>query len=524
MSNLAKNTFILVIATVLAKILGFFREMVLASTYGAGMVTDSYITALNIPSVLFVAIGAAVASTFIPIYFDIKSKHDESEAIKFTNNVINIIILLCILISIVGLIFTKPLVKVFAAGFTGEKLELTIRYTRVLILGMASMGVSGMITAFLQSKDDFTIPGLIGLPYNIIIISSIILSAMYNPNILIWGTLFGIISQLIFQIPFAYKKGFKYELYIDLKDKYLKRMILLLGPVFIGVAVNQLNSIVDRSLASTINEGTVSILNYANKLNSVIIVMFISTLTSVIYPMLAKLAHDKKKDEFNKMVVKGINSIVLLVLPISIGAMTLSQPIIKVLFERGEFNTNATLMTSQALLFYAIGMVPYGITDLLSKVFYTLQDTKTPVVNASLSMIANIVLNFILIRSMSHNGLAFATSIASYIYMILLFRKLTKVLGNFGQKKVYITVFKSLCSALVMAIATRYSYEILLSNLVLGMFTEYLVLACSILVGGLVYATMIVILRVEEVSTIINMVKDKVGNKLNKNNTFKNIN
>lgn len=522
MSNLAKNTFILVLATALAKVLGFFREMVLASTYGASMVTDSYITALNIPSVLFVAIGAAIASTFIPIYFDIKSKHDESEAIKFTNNVINIIILLCIIISIAGLIFTKPLVKVFAAGFTGEKLELTVRYTRVLILGMASMGVSGMITAFLQSKDDFTIPGLVGLPYNVIIISSIILSAMYNPNILIWGTLLGIISQLIFQIPFAYKKGFKYKLYIDFKDKYLKKMILLLGPVFMGVAVNQLNSIVDRSLASTISDGIVSILNYANKLNSVIIVMFISTLTSVIYPMLAKLANDKDKDELRKMVVKGINIIVLLILPISIGAITLSQPIIKILFERGAFNSSETIMTSQVLLFYAMGMVPYGITDLLSKVFYTLQDTKTPVINASLSMAINIVLNFILIRFMAQNGLAFATSIASFIYMILLFRKLTNVLGDFGQNKIYVTTFKSLSSVLVMAFITRYSY-ILVSNLNLGMITEYLALVCSILVGAFVYMSMLIVLKVDEITNIIHMVKDKLGDKLGKNKECENV-
>lgn len=511
MSNLAKNTFILVIATALAKILGFFREVVLASTYGASITTDAYITALNIPSVLFVSIGAAIASTFTPIYFEVKSKHDEATAMKFTNSVINIIALICIVISFLGLIFTNQLVKIFAAGFTDDVLELTIRFVRVLILGMCSMGISGIITTFLQLKNNFTVPGLIGLPYNIIIIISIILSVTYNPNILIWGSLLGIISQLIFQLPFAYRVGFKYSIYIDFKDKYLKRMLLLLGPVFMGVAVNQLNSIIDRSLASTITEGAISTLNYANKLNNVIIVMFISTLTSVIYPMLSRLKNDENEKKFNEMIVKGINIIVILVLPISIGAIVLAEPIVKVLFERGEFNSVATQMTSQALIFYSLGMVPYGITDLLSKVFYSLQDTKTPVINASISMFINIILNFMLIKFMGHKGLAFATSIASLAYMILLFKKLSEKIGNFGQKNIYTTFWKSLCSVLIMALVTRYSYKLLIFNLELGIFVEHISLLISIIIGVFIYTFMVTILGVEEVKIIINKLKTKLN-------------
>ena len=170
-----------------------------------------------------------------------------------------------------------------------------------------------------------------------------------------------------------------------------------MAPVFVGVAVNQVNGLVDKTLASTLVEGSISALNYANKLNEFVMGIFIVSITSVIYPLLSKLSAANNKEEFNNSIVKSINYVILLVIPISIGAMVLSTPIVKLLFERGAFDLRATQMTSSALFCYSIGIIGFGLRDILSRVFYSIQDTKTPMINGAIAMALNIVLNLILI-------------------------------------------------------------------------------------------------------------------------------
>ena len=175
-------------------------------------------------------------------------------------------------------------------------------------------------------------------------------------------------------------------------------MSWLIGPVLIGVAVNQINTMVDRTLASTLVEGSISALNYANKLNGFVMALFITSVGAVIYPMLSKLSSEDNKEKFISSVVQSINSVILLVIPISIGAIVLATPIVKLLFQRGEFDARATSMTAIALIMYSIGMVAFGLRDIIGKVFYALKDTKTPMINGAIAMIMNIVLNIILVK------------------------------------------------------------------------------------------------------------------------------
>ena len=233
MSKVAKATIGLMLATAIAKGLGFGRELVLASSYGVSMYSDAYLTAMNIPVVIFAIIGITLATVLIPLYFEVNNELGEINALKFTNNVFNIVIVLCILLAIIGVVFTEQLVKIFAVGFEGETLNIAIHFTRITIMSIVFTGLSYIMTAYLQIKNNFTIPGLASVPKNIIIIVSIILSVKYNPYIMIWGTLIGIATEFIFQLPFAIKSGYKYQLYINIKDKYIKKMSWLIGPVLI---------------------------------------------------------------------------------------------------------------------------------------------------------------------------------------------------------------------------------------------------------------------------------------------------
>lgn len=511
MSKVAKAAIGLMIVTIFSKILGFGRELVLGSVYGASYYTDAYIVAIDIPNVLFGTIGTALATTFIPLYYDNLNIGGENRANYFTNNIFNITLILSLLIAIFGSIFAEPLVKLFAIGFEDQTLKLAINFTKIMMWSVIFIGLANIMSSILQIKDKFIITGLIGIPYSIILIFTILLSRKIGIYVLPIGTLVAIMSKFLFQIPFAFKEGYKYKFNIDIKNEHVKKIIYLVGPVFIGVAVNQINTLVDRTLASTLIEGSISALNYANRLNGFVIGLFIMSIGTVIYPTLSKLSTDSIK--FSNVIVNAVNSVILLVIPVSIGAIVIAEPIIRFVFERGAFDTEATNMTTVALICYSIGMIGFGLREILNKIFYSLQDTKTPMINGAMAMGMNIILNIIFIKFLGHAGLALATSISALICIVLLFNSLKQKIGYFGQDKIIKTTFKSLISAIIMGIVTYLMYNTLANILGVGFIQEAIALFVSIGIGTIVYGILVITLKVEEVNMITDIIKNKISSK-----------
>lgn len=217
MNREAKAAIGLMIVTIISKVLGFGREIVMGAAYGTSTYTDAYVIAMNIPITIFGAVGAALATTFIPLYYENVTDGGQIKANKYTNNIVNIIFILTLVLAVICLIFIEPIVKVFALGFTDETLKIAVDFTKILIFGIVFIALSNIITAILQVKNNFIIPGLIGIPYNIIIIITIIISSKLDANILAIGTLLAMASQVVFQIPFALKKGWKYK--FDIEDR-----------------------------------------------------------------------------------------------------------------------------------------------------------------------------------------------------------------------------------------------------------------------------------------------------------------
>lgn len=511
MSNLAKSAFWLMVVTMLSKVLGFGREIVLSYFYGTSAYSDVYIVSMNIPTVIFASIGTALLTTFIPLYQEVSSKEGEKRALKFLNNIMIIVIVLSIILGILGYVFAEPLVKLFAVHYSGEKLILAVKFVRIMIGGVIFIGLSNLMTSYLQIQGDFTIPGMVGFPNNIIIIISIILSAVTgNIYILAAGTLIGMAAQFLFQVPFAIKKGYKFKPTIDLKDEYLMKMLKLVIPVFIGVAVNQINIMVDRSLASGLGDGVITALNNANRLNGFVMGLFIVTLGAVIYPTLSKLSSENNKEKFAESVANSVNCVNLLVMPATIGAIVLATPVVKILFERGAFDERSTVLTATALVFYSFGMIGFGLRDIVDKVFFSLKDTKTPMINGIIAVILNIILNLILVKVMGYGGLALATSLSSLICIVLLFRSLKKKIGYYGQDKIRTTFIKTLIASLVMGVVTYFVYKFLFGVLGLGFIQEAISLGASIAVGGVIYLALIIVFKVEEVNLAIDMIKKKL--------------
>lgn len=510
MRNVAKATIGLMIVTMFSKVLGFGRELVLTYFYGATEISDIYITSSTIPTILFASVGTSLATTFLPLFYELDENKGREESLKFTNNIFNILITIGLIVSIFGYIYAEPLVNLFAMNFSGEKLKIAVDFTKIMIFGVIFIALSNMMTAWLQINGKFTIPGMVGLPFNICIIIGIVISSKGNINTMAIGTLIAMAAQFLFQLPFAIKNGYKYKPYINLKDGYVKKMIDLIIPVFIGIGVNQINAVVDRSLASTLGDGAITVLNSANRLNEFVLGLFIATIAAVIYPTLSKLSNGDNKELFAKYVSQSINIVVILIIPISVGAIVLAEPVVKIVFERGVFNSEATSMTAVALACYSIGMIGFGLREILNKVFYSIQDTKTSMFNGALAVGMNIILNITLIKFLGHAGLALATSISGLMCILLLFNSLKKKIGYFGQDKITKTTLKSLISAVVMGMVTYFMYNTLINILGEGFIQEAIALFGSIGIGALVYGTLVILLRVEEVSVVTNIIKNKI--------------
>ena len=507
MNKLIKATSMLFLIAILSKGIGFVREAILVSTYGASMVSDVYITAMKIPSTLFAIIASALSTTFIPLFCEVDKNKGKKESLKFINNMLNIVLILGIIISITAFIFTKPLIKVFAMDFTGEKMILAIKFTKIMVFSMIFIGISNILTCWLQINEKYNIPSLTILPYNIILIVSILISKNTSIEILAIGTLIATMSQILFQLPSSYKAGYRYKLYINTKDENIKKIIYLLGPVILGVGAGEINNIIDGSLASTLGDGIITVLNSASKLDTLVTSLFITTIVSVMYPVLSKLSSDNKDEEFKNIIKRYINVVIIIIVPISVGAIVLSTPIVKLIFERGAFDTRATLLTSQALKCYAIGMVGTNITIILNKVFYSKKDTKTPMTTSIISILINIVLSLTLIKHIGHMGLALASSIASISRVIMLCIKLKTKIGDYGLNTITKTLLKTTIAAIIMGIITNLSYHQLLTILYKSTITETTALLIAILIGAITYTVIILKMNIEEIKIILNIIK-----------------
>lgn len=503
--NMKKNIAIIMIITIFTKFLGFGREIALTFFYGASATSDVYIIAQTIPTTIFALIGTGLATTFIPIYNKVQKEKGEDEAHLFSSNVMNVVVIMTVIIIGIVLLFTPQVVMLFASGFTSETMKMAVAFTRISIFGIAFSGLIYILNAYLQLKDNFTIPALISLPMNIVIISSFYLADKLNDVILAYGLVASVLIQLLFILPSVIKNRFQYRLVLNMKDVYLREMLVLAIPIIIGTSVNQFNVLVDKNIASNVAVGGISALNYANRLNVFIQGLFVAPVVTVIYPRISKQVMNSDFTGLKKVINESIVYISLLVVPATVGAMVLAQPIIELLFLRGEFDQAAANMTAQALFFYALGMFAFALREIFSRVFYSYKDTKTPTINAIIGVSINIVLNLILSRFLGIGGLALATSISAAVTSYLLVRSLRKKVVRFGFKETVKKIIKIAFASLIMGVVAYVAFALLTSRL-----SSNLSLIISISLGGVTYFVMILLLKIEEIKIIINLVMQKL--------------
>jgi len=497
-----KTVIVLMVVTLCSKIIGFSRELILSYFYGASNISDAYLISTTIPATIFAFIGVGISTSFIPMYNKINIDHNEKDSKKFMNNIINFLMIFCIIIISIVFINTKFFVQIFASGFDYETLKLAITLTRISILGILFTTFVYIFNSFLQIKGNFLIPALTGIPLNIVIITSIILSYYYELYYLAIGSVVAALAQFILLLPSVKKENYKYHFRLNFKDKYTKEFIILSLPVILGVSVNQINVLVDRTIASRIVSGGVSSLVYADRLMVFIQGIFVTTLLTVIYPKISTLAAKKDLSELKKVITNTFKLTLIVLLPMTSIVLIYSKEIISILFGRGEFDVKAIALTSTALFYYGVGILGIAIREIFSKSFYAFQDTKTPIINAGISVMINIFLNLILSKYLGIGGLALATSISAIISAFLMYSSFQKKFGDFKNTGMNRFTFKIIFSTIGM-VATSIMFKSLFSQYL----NDFLTLICSIVISIFVFVLMLFVLKVEEIKPIINQSK-----------------
>lgn len=501
-----KTALLIMIITIVSKFVGFGREIVLSYLYGATSISDAYLIALTIPSVIFSFIATGLSAAFIPMYSKILQNDGASESNRFTSNLINILLVLSTVVIVIGLLFTEQIVRVFATGFEGETLSLAIRLTKISLLAVYFSGIVSVLTGFLQVKGNYNIPALIGMPLNLIIILTLFISQYTSVSVLAMGYVLAIASQVLFMLPFMISNNFKYKFMIDFKDEHVINMTRIIMPLILSVSVNQINVLVDRTIASQVAVGGISALNFANRLNGFVQGIFVVSIVTALYPLISKLAAENNMQGLKKSLAEAITAINILVIPATIGFVVFAKPIVSMLFGRGAFDDVAVNMTSSALLFYSIGMIGFGLCDILTRAFYSLQDTKTPMIYGIIGVIINIGLNLILSSFMGIGGLALATSISAIVTTVLLFGSLRKKIGPFGLKHIAVSFSKILLASLAMGFISKLSYSFLVTSL-----SENLSLVFAIGVGTVSYFMIVYFMKIEDVDVIIGAIRKRFG-------------
>ncbi|WP_435547278.1 murein biosynthesis integral membrane protein MurJ [Desulfobacterium sp. N47] len=443
-------------ATLLSRILGFARDVVIAWYFGAGLYSDAFIVAFRIPN-LFRRLFAegSLGISFIPVFAEYLIKEGKDEANNLAGSAVRLLSIILVFITVLGIIFSPLIVTVIAPGFAGSaaKFALTVSLTRIMFPYIYLICLLGIFMGILNVLGHFAAPAFAPCILNISMITAVLfVSPLMNEpvKVLAAGVLAGGVLQLLVQVPFLMKNG----IYLWRKTKIfhpgIKKVGILMLPAIFGGAVYQINMFVSTLLASFLPEGSISYLYYADRLVQFPLGVFAISAATAIFPALSRQASENDMNALKETFDYSIRMVLFITFPCMIGLIVLREPVIILLFKRGEFDMQTVKLTAQALLCYSIGLWAFASVKITVPVFYALKDTKTPVITALISFIANIALSFLLMKPLKHGGLALANSLASILNIILLFRAINIKVGYPGWDKLQKSAGKTVVCSLIM--------------------------------------------------------------------------
>lgn len=454
-----RSGLLVMIITMVSRVLGLLRAGIIAYYFGASAMTDAFFSAFKISNFFRQLLGeGALGSSFIPLYNERVESEGEENSKQFIYSILNLLFVFSTIVTILMIIFSQGIIDGIVSGFPDETKIIASRLLKIMSVYFVFISLSGMVCAILNNFKQFAVPASTSIFFNLaIILASMYFGKTYGIDALAYGVVIGGLFQFLVVLPAFFKimKGYSFK--IDWKDPYLKKIFIMICPMLIGIVARQVNTIVDQMFASYLAEGGVSALENATRLYLLPVGVFGVSISTVIFPALSKAMSKNDLDGATDNIIKGLNILLFLIIP-STAVLTFYAPeVIRLTLSYGKFDEEAVRVTSQALLYYSLGLYFYTAIYLMTRAFYSVKNSKYPVKFSIISIVINIVLNFLLIKSMAYRGLALSTSIASGVNFFLLLIVFRRKYINFSLKKSYIFFIKTF---IITAIALIASYKI----------------------------------------------------------------
>lgn len=508
-------------AIVLGQIAGLVRGVLVARAFGASPELDAFFAANRVSETLFLLVaGGALGSAFIPTFTGLLAKEEKDPAWRLASSIANSVTLTLSLLAALLAVFAPQVVRyALAPGFAAdpELFSLTVALLRIQLISAVLFGLGGLIVGILNAHQIFLIPALTPALYQLgIIFGAVFLAPSLGIYGLAWGVVIGAVFYLVVQLPSLAKlvTGHwplgTYSFSLGLNNPLTRQVFLLMGPRLLGVAVVQLNFWVNTWLASQMMPGSVTGLYYGFSLMIMAQAAIAQSVAIAAMPTFSAQHALGQTDAMRASLASSLRGVILLALPASVGLIVLREPIIALLYQRGEFDERSVQIVAWALLWYAAGLLGHSIMEVLTRAFYARQDTKTPVIIGTIAMTLNVIFSiafsrwFASIGWMPHGGLALANSLATALEAIALFIVMRKRLNGIEGGHILRGAIPSLIAAAGMTIML---FGLLIYGKSLGV---WMLVPAGVILGGAAYFGILLTLRVPELSYLFNGVLRRI--------------
>ena len=504
------------LAFIFSQLAGLFRRILVAQVFGANMELDAFIAANRVSETLFNLIaGGALGSAFIPTFTTLLARGEKKSAWKLASSIANLVVIILILLGIIAFLVAPQIIRyALAPGLARDPqlLQLTVNLLRIQLASAVLFGLSGLIMGILNSNQVFLIPALTPAMYQLgMIFGVLVLAPKFGIYGLAWGVVIGAFLHLLLQIPSLIEQKGRYSIDLGIRDPHVGEVIRLIVPRLAGVAVVQLNFWVNSALATQMGPGSLVGIDYGFSLMLMAQAVIAQSVATAMMPTLASQFALGKMDEVRHSLAATLRGVLFLAVPASVGLILLRQPLISLLYQRGNFNAHSTELVAWALLWYAAGLIGHSVVEILARAFYALHDTKTPVIVGVIAMGLNVIFSFSFsalfgrLGWMPHGGLAlantFATALESIVLLVLMQKRLhglssLNLLKGFGQ---------ALAASLLMG-----SFILVWIQKATGT-PAWLITLGGVVIGGGVYMILILVMRVPEVQSMIKYIKNRIS-------------
>lgn len=494
--------------TLLCKLIGFFKNILLAKYWGTGAVVDAYVMVFAVGNIVFGWIGGFTGN-FTPEYKRLIITSNKEKADLFADNLRNWLLIITLTFVIIFEVFAETIVHIVAPGYSGDVYQLTVYFWKIYSVSFFALVLYRLYKEYINCNEKYVQAILPDLLMSSVSIIAIVISAYTQKEVLIWGYVVAIVLEAFIERGLAYKLGLKTKFILKYDDS-IKKILLAVLPMFLSDTLVEINSFVDKIFASSLDVGTMSVLEYANNIKNIAYETGVIAVVTIIYPKMSELWAKKEDELFINSIVKNIRFMSFIFIPITFGLIAVGKYLVAFIYQRGAFTENSTILTTNVLIMYSLGLLAMVIRLIMNKAFCAMQKTRFVLFTSCINVIVNIICNCILVRYFGMLGLAFSTSIAaivSSLVSILIVIKKFKLKTKNHMVELIKMIFSAIIMFLVIVVVRKYW----LDGVEFGVCTFIIQLVIGTVIGILTYIIIAYILRTEELMKLIENLKIKLN-------------